>query len=275
VLVWCPCRHTRVYSTSIMRLFVVVAAVVLQLAAAQVLNPPTVILNGVPNNNLPGVVPASVAAAGGCQPGVININCPQQGILPTGINPITGRPYEAPCLPPACDPSLQRPMRIAKVEATPNPFCDCILKPECDCRFVQTVEPELKERVWCGCLQSAGPCGCRPSNYQLIKDTCGCLHLQQCPCRMEFVEPETRERHLEPELKERSAVNANDCACMLDAICPCRVATITPEIKDPPCPCAGVPNGLPCACAGVGLASMSGCPCASTPSSLPCGCAGR
>jgi len=240
------------------------------------------VLSGTPQNGLPGVVPFFMPQP--CPVG--NPNCPQQGVLPQGINPITGRPYsEDPsrqCLPPDCDPRFWRPMRIAKVEATPNPFCDCILKPECDCRFEKTVEPELRERVWCGCLNAPGACPCRPSNYQLIKDTCGCLQLQQCPCRMEYVEPETKEWHQEPELKERS--NPAPCACMLDAICPCRTATITPEIRDPPCPCAGLNNGMPCGCAGLtsnyvpsnaalAAAAGFGCPCAGLNNGSPCGCA--
>jgi len=179
-----------------------------------------------------------------------------------------------PCLPPACQTQLsgvpknqiqlqvpvspctqptgcppQKPMLVAKVEKAPNPFCDCLLNPVCDCRKIDTVEPEIKEpQVFCGCLSSPGDCPCRPSNYHLIKDSCGCLHLQVCPCRMEYIEPETKEKHMEPELKDHSL--SSPCGCLQEALCPCRVETITPEIKEPPCPCMDVQNAL-CACAGL------------------------
>ena len=165
------------------------------------------------------------------------------------LSPLSGVPNNVlsavPCTTSNCPKPAAKPMKVVKVEKAPNPFCDCIMNPICDCRKVATVEPELKEKVFCGCLASPGDCPCRPSNYQLIKDSCGCLHLQVCPCRMEFIEPETRERHLEPELKDRKETAV--CGCLAEAACPCRVQTVTPEIKDP-CACLNVVNTF-CACA--------------------------
>jgi len=180
-----------------------------------------------------------VAAVNQCAPPA---QCPP---VLTGVpnNQLQQQPL-VPCVAPACT-AQSKPMRIAKVEKPKDPFCDCILKPECDCRRIDTVEPELKEKVFCACLSSPGDCPCRPQNYQLIKDTCGCLHLRVCPCRMEFVEPETRERHLEPELKDRK--EGTPCGCLQQANCPCQVDTVTPEIKEPPCPCMAVLD-MPCAC---------------------------
>jgi len=188
-----------------------------------------------------------------------------QTLNPLGANPcasppcpvqITGTPKNqltptaaAPCTQPTGCPAA-KPMVIAKVEKEPNPFCDCILKPECDCRKVDTVEPELKEPVnlACPCVNNPGDCGCRPSNYHLVKDTCGCYHLKVCPCRREYIEPETKEKHMEPELRDRAASTA--CGCLAEAQCPCRVDTVTPEIKEPPCPCMNAQNDF-CACAGL------------------------
>jgi len=176
--------------------------------------------------------------------------CPVQ-ITGTPKNQLTFQVPTAPCtLPTGCPPA--KPMLVAKVEKAPNPFCDCLLKPECDCRKIDTIEPELKEpriNLACGCVNQLGDCPCRPSNYHLIKDTCGCLHLQVCPCRMEFVEPETKEKHLEPELKDRSS-SSSVCGCLAEALCPCRVQTVTPEIKEPPCPCLNAQSEF-CACAGL------------------------
>jgi len=219
-----------------MRVLLLVVAIVLQCVAAVdqfgTCAPPAICplaLTGVPNNQLTG---PPCLAPGGCVPMYGQANA---------LQPIV------PCLPPACSPLQLKPMRIAKVEKPREPFCDCLLKPECDCRYIDTVEPELKEKYFggCGCLNSAGDCPCRPHNYHLIKDSCGCLHLQVCPCRMEFVEPETRERHLEPELKDRK--EGTPCGCLAQANCPCRVDTVTPEIKEPPCPCMAVLD-MPCAC---------------------------
>jgi len=177
---------------------------------------------------------------------------------PTGCGTpvaLTGVPKNAvappPCTTPACATAAPKPLRIAKVEKAPNPFCDCVQNPACDCAKIETVEPELKEKlsdVFCACLQSAGDCPCRPRNFQLIKDSCGCLHLKACPCRMEYVEPETKEKHLEPELKDRQ--EQTPCGCLAMASCPCRVQHITPEIKEPPCPCGDKPTTA-CACAGL------------------------
>jgi len=190
----------------------------------------------VANGNL-----APCSAPTGCATPVALTGVPRNALQPSAC-------ATPPCGAPAAP---AKPLKIAKVEKAPNPFCDCIQKPECDCRHVQTVEPELKEKiedVFCGCLQSSGDCPCRPRNYQLIKDSCGCLHLKACPCRMEYVEPETKEKHLEPELKDRQ--EQTPCGCLALANCPCRVQHITPEIKEPPCPCGDKPTTT-CACAGL------------------------
>ncbi len=138
----------------------------------------------------------------------------------------------------------KKPMLIAKVEKPKDPFCACMDKPKCGCAAhkPKTVAPEIKKENPCLCAKKAGPCGCR-----MVKDACGCLHLKECPCRNEFVEPETKEPHLEPELTEKKHA---PCGCVSEPVCACRPKTVTPEIKEPPCPCGDKPAAS-CACTSL------------------------
>jgi len=139
-----------------------------------------------------------------------------------------------------------KPMHLVKIDA-PVP-CGCMADPVCDCRYQETVTPEIRDVPPCPCIGQVG-CGCQNGfKTSLVSTGCGCLALQVCPCRPKFVEPQIQDSHLEPELVHKSL---DSCACLMEAVCACRRPDhVVPEIREPPCSCADL-NAINCACGGL------------------------
>jgi hypothetical protein len=140
-------------------------------------------------------------------------------------------------------------MKPVKVESSSANACGCMQDPICACRQVQTVEPEIKTPI-CACA-GLPSCGCSSAGQQLTvtQDACGCMHLAVCPCKPTYVQPEVREAHLAPELKDSALPTS--CGCVQDPVCACRkIETVTPEIREPKCACPNT-QVLACACSAV------------------------
>jgi len=147
----------------------------------------------------------------------------------------------------------QKPMTPAKID-TGAP-CGCVTQVNCDC-LPQFVAPDIK--VDCACVNQPG-CACAEAfaaqaNGQKVfaKDACGCLHEVSCPCRPQYVQPETKEVDTQPELRDTlpkcGCANQPNCACSQDLY-------REPEIKKT-CECEALLN-VPCACrAGIAPGSV-------------------
>ena len=99
-----------------------------------------------------------------------------------------------------------------------EPVCPCAPKPE-------YVAPELKCEV--------SPCGVHASTPV---QSCGCLHLETCACKIDYVAPEIADFHHAPEVVEALAPK---CGCDGCHQCP-EETHVAPEIVETPkCGCSG------------------------------------
>ena len=137
-----------------------------------------------------------------------------------------------------------KPMTPAKID-TGAP-CGCAAQVNCDC-LPQFVAPEVK--IDCACLNQPG-CACAEAfkaqatgQKVYATDSCGCLHEVSCACRPQYVQPETKETHTAPELRDAQPA----CGCANQPGCACQKDLYRePEIKKT-CDCEELLN-VPCAC---------------------------
>ena len=145
---------------------------------------------------------------------------------------------QAPAPAPAPAPvsaNTGKPMHPALINR-PHNECGCPVEDDaCACNKPKFVAPEIKPEP-CACEQEEN-CACRSSHLVAVSDECGCLHLEVCPCRRSSVEPETRENHVAPEIRETPLVH--NCGCpQEDTACGCnKPQFVAPEIKPEPCAC--------------------------------------